>query len=646
MHLSSTTSPWGKFFTSKRYLHPPFAENIVTMWPSSMILIGEILGGNGAQRDRDGMCGESAVPSAGLMFGVNRPRERTVYAPQGIQNDMKEGFMPQEIVKYVTRKDGVPVHTFVKDFEEFRFYEEAFCDTKRIPTAYVKVTIENVLSESQTLRFGVFVRSGAEFELIGCKDPDGYYPFCQTEERWKPLQRFKREKGVLTDGVYRLYFPETEHFSQSGLQDLSLTLTLSPKEKRTFTFAFTRNGETPCKYGAARARTLAFWTKELSKAKLRPNKKSGDPLFNNLTAQNLQMFCIPQGENYVLVRQGGLQRYIWPTEAKSLLVALSKTGGYEDYLQRAFATYFDVLQVKEGENAGQVVNFGIPWASITGAVLEAFSVAAKTDASLYDRYIENATLAFRWIERERRKTYGDMNAVKGLFPPATSCDYGKDDSQIWGYTDCWLLESYEAFADLLKQKNSEDYFEVHNAYLEYYKSVQAVFDSVAREQEGEGKLELPYDASNVAEKETELDGCYFGLGKQHMVANVLWKGFAGYGTETAKRIYATYYSEKSCRSGLHHACYASGTGVGKTWYTSFADYDLYRYFGKCGDVKKQKEILDGQLKYGVSNEYYLSERYDDHDAFIAPWCPNASANGRLLLMLFDYYGAKSSFYTK
>ena len=41
-HLSSPAHPWGKPFTNKRYIHPPLAENIVTMWPNSMIMIGEI----------------------------------------------------------------------------------------------------------------------------------------------------------------------------------------------------------------------------------------------------------------------------------------------------------------------------------------------------------------------------------------------------------------------------------------------------------------------------------------------------------------------------------------------------------------------------------------------------------------------------
>ena len=42
MHISTIENPWGKTFTDKRYVHPPLSECIVSMWPSSMVLYGEI----------------------------------------------------------------------------------------------------------------------------------------------------------------------------------------------------------------------------------------------------------------------------------------------------------------------------------------------------------------------------------------------------------------------------------------------------------------------------------------------------------------------------------------------------------------------------------------------------------------------------
>lgn len=84
--------------------------------------------------------------------------------------------------------------------------------------------------------------------------------------------------------------------------------------------------------------------------------------------------------------------------------------------------------------------------------------------------------------------------------------------------------------------------------------------------------------------------------------------------------------------------------AGHTWYTSFSDYYWYYAWLKNGEYGKAKATLEAQMKYGMSREFYLNERYADNDPYWVPWCPNASANGRLLNMLCDsdvlYSGAK------
>ena len=62
---------------------------------------------------------------------------------------------------------------------------------------------------------------------------------------------------------------------------------------------------------------------------------------------------------------------------------------------------------------------------------------------------------------------------------------------------------------------------------------------------------------------------------------------------------------------------------------------LYRYFGIINKPQEQKKIFDAILKYAVSNEFYITERYDDHMGTISNWMPNASANGRVLMMILD-----------
>ena len=74
-HLSTPEAPWGKPFTNKRYVHPPFAEYIITVWPSSMVLIGEITADNphnwmDTESFGHGFSGE--LPSAGVIFTLKR----------------------------------------------------------------------------------------------------------------------------------------------------------------------------------------------------------------------------------------------------------------------------------------------------------------------------------------------------------------------------------------------------------------------------------------------------------------------------------------------------------------------------------------------------------------------------------------------
>ena len=81
--------------------------------------------------------------------------------------------------------------------------------------------------------------------------------------------------------------------------------------------------------------------------------------------------------------------------------------------------------------------------------------------------------------------------------------------------------------------------------------------------------------------------------------------------------------------------YHSTSGVGQTWYITFTEYTLYRYFGILGNKKEHDKIFNALLKYTLTNEYHLSERYDPYKGTIASWLPNASANGRVLMMLLD-----------
>ena len=43
------------------------------------------------------------------------------------------------------------------------------------------------------------------------------------------------------------------------------------------------------------------------------------------------------------------------------------------------------------------------------------------------------------------------------------------------------------------------------------------------------------------------------------------------------------------------------------------------------------------MKYNVTKEYVTSERYCSRDEWYSPWSPNASANGRIMELLLEWY---------
>ena len=54
-----------------------------------------------------------------------------------------------------------------------------------------------------------------------------------------------------------------------------------------------------------------------------------------------------------------------------------------------------------------------------------------------------------------------------------------------------------------------------------------------------------------------------------------------------------------------------------------------------GDLERCKEIVRDSVRFAMSDEYYMLERYHESNVWYSPWSPNASCNGRLINMLLD-----------
>ena len=321
-----------------------------------------------------------------------------------------------------------------------------------------------------------------------------------------------------------------------------------------------------------------------------------------------------------------------------MVKALAHIGGYSDYIDAGLAHYFNDLQEKDGENIGRIHYKYVPWNTRTSAALEMFADAVRDDASVFDRYVEQAMLGFRWLEKERSKSSAIEGAIAGLLPPGIATDHHIGTAQQWTFADTGVLRGYEYFYELLKEKQSPYLVEVKTAYEAYLGILKDIFARFAKEQKDSEFLYLPRDPKNKPEIEASLNKDAF----YYMFPNeALAMGLGGYGSVESEKVIYTYSCADQAKNGLVYPTYRSSTAVGRTWYTTWSEHSRFIYYKRSGNKEKCKELIDALLKYNVTKEFYQCERIDDHDAYLAPWMPNASANGRVLDMMFGYYGKRN-----
>lgn len=619
---------WERPFTAKRYLHGPFAEYMYTMWADFKILCGEIV---------EQTCGyrSSAVK---LLLGENLQ-----------ELDFKK-------TKTIGRADGIPIHTLSYETSDLQIDMEALCNVGlRIPTVFVKVRVKNRTHRTIKDQLALLPRTGREDHLVGM-EVDGYAHFdCNVHNfGFLPSHWEYDGKDYLTDGEYEIGL--THDGFQAFWQDdprnrpwyqyrlLMLPFELSAKEEKTFTF-FLRpkmDADRSFCYETERKKSEAFWQAQLNRLHRVPDSEAHRDVVNNLVLQCLQMFCYPRGKDYVLPRQGGLQRQVWPVEANEFLLALNELGDFGEYTKTAYDTFFQIFQKKEGPEKGGVFT-GNMWASNTGGALWCCShyLVHSGSVEAYERYRDDMYLGFQWIQEKRAISYRNNNVGKGIFPAMKSSDW-PGEYQSWCITDCttlegmrWLAKAYEKFKDPRAA-------EVTAAYNDYMACMKKILDEEVAKNTMEGEILLTNKVGITLEDPPS--GPYFDDGP----ANLLRVGVIDPNSETA-HLAEAYFRNRGCmkngltglmNDGLIFQGHNADPWAGHTWYVSSGDHWWFLTWLAQGEREKARETLEAQLYYGMTDAYQLLERYADNDPYWVPWMPNASANGRMLDMLSRFYGLK------
>ncbi|MBQ3140793.1 MAG: hypothetical protein IJC25_02390, partial [Clostridia bacterium] len=354
-------------------------------------------------------------------------------------------------------------------------------------------------------------------------------------------------------------------------------------------------------------------------------------MYRNLVVHILQLFCKPVGRDYVLPRQGGLQRLIWPVESMPTFEALDTIGDFDDYVEAVLSLYFDTLQVKEGENKGEITNFGENWASVTGACIYSLCVhiLKRNKPELFERYADAAYDAFRWIEKTRATTAGSDTLFNGIFPPMRGCDWAHI-FQSWTKTDVLHLDTYRAMIECFAHYNDPRTDEIRAAYADYHAAVKRIFATFEERYADRDEIKITADPSGNDDDLPNYplinDEAYLLVEKVNSRPDSMQK------IETYLRRRHVF------KNGLVGRMRDQSLGFldNKIYYTSIGEYFWYRLWVENGEFEKAHESLLAVLKYSTTPQHYMLERFLPENIYYVPWSPNGSANGRTILMLYDW----------
>lgn len=607
---------WQRSCTTRVYVQPPKAERLYTLWREGKLCFGQI---------QDPITDYRKQISSAIWFVDG----------DGEQLDFRKG-------SYRMHPDGIPVHGLVNQRDDLLIELETFADWGRKPACYIKLTLTNRRAAPIHGRFGFAVRTGAEKQLL-FDSPDNYGIYAPKLEAWLdlPATWIQGEHGI-RDGERRLRIWGDLDFTLEEVTGFAFSeFTLAPNESREAYFAYQIGDFIPGDYAAQREKCIALWEKELARITQLPEQVAGDPakvrLVRNLVVHILQCFCYCEGCDYLLSRQGGLQRQIWTGEANRVLDALPRLGDFHDYMEETIDTYFRVFWTQTGE----VVPFGIWWAMQTGTVLGSFSRYARLRGEAYfSRYREKAIRSFQWMRDTRASTVPSEKTVAGLFPPLSSCD---DELvfQNWCLTDACNLSALQDFLEVCKAFGDPAVSEVEAELEDYRKVLRACWDRRAAEH-GESDEIFPYYAP-VGENAPFEKSFVFAASTWYLINRLDvpeedCEQFIRYLERRRLKVGGMYHKMPGIlgpKASMKHSYNAAGKSV--VWYVSTAEFEFFSYFLRHGMKRRCEEILRDNIRFAMTDEYYMLERFHEDQPWFVPWSPNASANGRLITMLLDYY---------
>ena len=598
--LADAAPTWEKPKTTRRYLQGPLAERLLVAFREGKVVHGEM------SHERDWLRWKYVCQSACGVW--------LVHGEDDASFDFRTAQMRVD-------PEGAPIHGQSWRIGDLTVDFEACSPIERKPSAHIRVTLANGGAAARTEKIGFIVRNGQERELV-FGAPDIYRIYNPRVRSWKGLDFAWRREGEAI--VYADLFVSFRGDSAAAWDAeegvLRFDVALAAGETKTYDLVLGRRDEiVRPDYEAARARTREDWRKELSKA-------ADLPLLEKcLLVQILQCYARSNRSDVILPRQGGLQRWVWPWDQSYASAALTQLG-YGEYVEMACDFYFGEYAQPDG-NVGP---FGMGWVNDTASVLGIFSrhCFETGDAAYWRKHADAARRAFRWIKAQRATTAGSKTEVAGLFPSGRSSDSPKV-FQAWGTTDLLNLQGVELYVRAARRFGDPAADEAAQEAADYRAVLAKILDRWRQASSGKDTFLIPYKPDGADEKYLR-DSCFFYNHPGYFAL----LGFLDADDMTRVRTYMLREGLANERGLYFRHRDPKRPELGNhVWYTTASEYNWFFAWKRVGRDDLARQALDACLRYAVTDEYQVGERYHEANPWYLPWSPNASGAGRILQML-------------
>ena len=615
--VAADESSWLQPRTTRRYLHPPMADCMYTFWNDGKIMRGE------NRHRHDWKIGFSEL-MADVMWAFHGADERPF--------DFKtsENRLPE---------NGIPFHGLVWREGGLVTELDAFCETGlRSPSCFIRLTVRNEGGKTVREPYAVYFRRMQERNVVKGA-PDIYEPYESHPEPFLHAPLF-----TYNDVTTNVWSSEVVTVRAAGLPDgaewdalkcaVRFAFELKPGESMSVDFVMGAN-DAVARVGdrdAARDRAEKFWRGELAKINRLPQEIRSDPkkflLVQNLVVQMLQCFCHPIGSDLVIPRQGGLQRYVWPWDCRDMLVALGKIGDFGEYVEGALDLYFREYAMEDG----RIGPFRNDWVCNTGECLRSLArYCIDTDnRKVWERHRDAAMRGFEWMRRTRAKSTADGKSHPGLFPISWATDH-QTPIQRWCFTDVMNLYGLIDFAEAARRFGDSRANEIAAERDDLRDVMAGIYLKFSRAVADKDELRIPLtpDGDDGAFRKAG----YFDTNQAAILQVGLACGFVP--KEDVLKVYN--WCLRNGKASLKGLCanHAPRKDLGSRhyWYTTSSELLWHDCFLRIGRKDLADLVFDALMKYSITKEYYVGERYRDDTPWYYPWSPNASGSGRIIQML-------------